>query len=302
MTTALQTPTQPFHSQAKPADAGWLERHSGLLLHEAAFLGYLTLSAIRLAFAGPDALSSVLFHAGLVLGGLGLVWWTRQKPTALRWRLRLAYYPVIMNAVFVQMKTAIPLMHPEKVDAVLAHWDAALFGQTPALWLSGIATPWLTELLSLCYVLFFPYLVLSVIRYLRAPLPVAKRFFAGLFLIYGIGFLGYSVMPALGPYLAMSNQFAAPLQGYWITWLNQTLYPHGTNYSDVFPSLHLAVSAYLLCFDRTHVRWRFWLWLPVCIGLWLSTVYLRFHYGVDLLVGAAVTALAFALLRADHAR
>jgi membrane-associated phospholipid phosphatase len=57
---------------------------------------------------------------------------------------------------------------------------------------------------------------------------------------------------------------------------------------DVFPSVHVAASLYLLRFDWRHWRRRFWWVLAPCIVLWLSTLYLRFHYFVDLLAGAAV--------------
>ena len=60
---------------------------------------------------------------------------------------------------------------------------------------------------------------------------------------------------------------------------------------DVFPSVHVAVSAYLLLFDWRHRRRRFrWFLLP-CLILWFSTLYLRFHYFVDELAGV-VAALA----------
>ena len=57
---------------------------------------------------------------------------------------------------------------------------------------------------------------------------------------------------------------------------------------DVFPSVHLAASLYLLLFDWQHGRRRFWIYLLPCVVLWWSTMYLRFHYFVDLLAGAAM--------------
>jgi membrane-associated phospholipid phosphatase len=62
----------------------------------------------------------------------------------------------------------------------------------------------------------------------------------------------------------------------------------GSNTVDVFPSVHVAASLYLLLFDWQHCRRRFWWVLAPCMVLWWSTVYLRFHYFVDLLAGVAV--------------
>jgi hypothetical protein len=62
----------------------------------------------------------------------------------------------------------------------------------------------------------------------------------------------------------------------------------GSNGADVFPSLHFAVSFYLLIFDWWHARSRFLdLSRPVHCILWSSTVLLRFHYFVDLIGGLA---------------
>jgi membrane-associated phospholipid phosphatase len=83
----------------------------------------------------------------------------------------------------------------------------------------------------------------------------------------------------------MADRFTVPLTGYWIFDLLTALYPIGTNHCDAFPSLHVAASAFVLMFDYHHrPRW-FRIYLVPCVLLWLSTLYLRYHYGVDVLAG-----------------
>jgi membrane-associated phospholipid phosphatase len=62
---------------------------------------------------------------------------------------------------------------------------------------------------------------------------------------------------------------------------------------DAFPSVQLAASLYLLLFDWQHWRRRFWWVLTPCLMLWLSTMYLRFHYFVDLLAGMVVALIGW---------
>src|SRR5208282_3286332 len=83
-----------------------------------------------------------------------------------------------------------------------------------------------------------------------------------------------------------------PLDGWWITKWNAAIVAAGSNKVDVFPSLHCAVSSFLLFFDRRHRPWRFKLYLVPAIGLWLSTIYLRYHYLIDVLCGFALAAFA----------
>jgi membrane-associated phospholipid phosphatase len=62
-----------------------------------------------------------------------------------------------------------------------------------------------------------------------------------------------------------------------------------------FPSLHAAVSLVALLYAWRHLRWWFWVLLPFVAGLWVSTIYLRHHYAVDLLAGWLLAPLARAI-------
>ena len=104
-----------------------------------------------------------------------------------------------MNFIFVNLKFAIPKVHPAKMDSFLSHIDSLLMGATPSLRIETIAHPVLTEFFSLCYILFFPYLLFSQFYYFLGELDLLKKFVIGLFTIYGLGFLGYSLCRRPGP-------------------------------------------------------------------------------------------------------
>jgi membrane-associated phospholipid phosphatase len=263
-----------------------------LLPHEWCFGGFLLLTWLRLLAAVGPLDPSALLYFFLLLGGTILTARCLAQPTKARWYARLWYYPVIMNVAFVTMGSTALKLVPHRQDAFLQRMDAALAGVTPSLQAQAIVSPWLTETLSFCYLLFFPYLLLSLGYYAWRGLPVFRQLTVGLFTIYAFGFLGYTLLPAVGPYLAMQDQFTVPLTGFAVTRLNNFVVAHGTNGVDVFPSLHCAVSCFLLGFDRQHARWRFRLFLVPCCGLCLATIYLRYHYLTDVLVGFGLATLA----------
>jgi membrane-associated phospholipid phosphatase len=178
------------------------------------------------------------------------------------------------------------------MDAWLQQIDSHLVGANLSLRLQPWASPVLTEVFSLCYFLFFVYLLFSLIYYFVGEMAVLKKFVIGLFTVYAVGFLGYSFVPASGPCHAMAAQFTTPLHGWWITKLNDAVVSRGSNGVDVFPSLHCAVSCFFLFFDRRHRPWRFKLYLAPCVGLWISTIYLRYHYAIDVVCGFALAAFA----------
>ena len=264
-----------------------------LLPHELFFGLFLLITWTRLSFAegilGPNA----LLYLALIVLNLGALWYSHSRNTRLSWRVGLLFYPLAMNVVFTNMKVAIPKIHPGKMDPVLQSIDAHIVGTNLSLRVEPMAHPFLTEVFSACYFLFFVYLLFSLIYYFAGDVELLKRFVIGLFTIYGIGFIGYSFVPASGPCHAMAEQFKVPLDGWWITRLNNAVVSRGSNGVDVFPSLHCAVSSFFLFFDRRYRPWRFKLYLVPCVGLWLSTIYLRYHYFVDVLCGFALAAFAF---------
>lgn len=247
------------------------------------------------AIAGANAVHLTAW-ALLFSGMLAVMAWLARRhahrPGWGRLAAVCACLAVGMNVSYQSMAGAVPAVRTMRFDAELLALDRWLLGETPSSVLAGLATPWLTELMSLCYILFMPLLFFSLLRYFFARRELLGEFYAGLFTVYGLGFLGYLLVPAAGPWLAYPELFGGALSGGPITALNQAMVEHGSNRVDVWPSLHGAVSAFILGFAwRRHRKEFFFLLLPVA-GLWMSTLYLRYHYFIDLLSGLALAAFA----------
>ena len=191
-----------------------LVRRWPLLPHEILFGIFLITTWIRLGIAAGFASNAALLYATLIASNVALIVLCESRETSLRWRCRLLFYPVALNILFSHLKVVIPSIHPQRMDAVLQQIDSALVGTNLSLRLETIAHPFLTEILSGCYLLFFPYLAFCLISYLLEDLEVFKKLIVGLFSLYGLGFLGYTLVPAEGPYLAMAQQFHIPLTGW----------------------------------------------------------------------------------------
>lgn len=290
-------PNLPGGEQAAARPTLW-SHCRGWLPHEVCFGLFLLVTWVRLGVVVGWLATDTLVFLGLILLNAAALWCchARRSPWGLqpatRWRLGLLYYPPAMNFVFMYLKTAVPKIHPGKMDAFLAQADSLLIGTNLSLRAQTLVYPVLTEVFSFCYILFFPYLLFSLIYYFVGDWRVLRKFVIGLFTIYGLGFLGYSFVPAAGPCHAMAGEFSVPLSGGWLTRANVAVVAMGSNGVDVFPSLHCAVSCFLLCFDRKHHPRTFWLCLLPCVGLWCSTIYLRYHYFIDVVCGFALAGLA----------
>jgi membrane-associated phospholipid phosphatase len=246
---------------------------------------------LRLLAHGGAALVWSLVFLGCLLAGVGVFFWAERNPTPGRWRVRLLFYPAAMGICFYVMGMAVPLLGHPKVDPMLLRWDRALLGETPAVTWEPWLRPWLEDLAMADYLFFFYYLIAGPGHYCVCDVRLFRKCIVGLFTMYGLAFLGYTLMPAGGPHRWMT--FATPLHGPWL--LDWVLKPvnGASNSVDAFPSVHLAVAVYLLLFDWRHWRRRFWWVLTPCMLLWLSTMYLRFHYFVDLLAGAGLALVSW---------
>jgi membrane-associated phospholipid phosphatase len=57
---------------------------------------------------------------------------------------------------------------------------------------------------------------------------------------------------------------------------------------DCFPSLHTGISVVMLVYVWRYRRKWLWLYGPMTFLIVWSTMYLRFHYGIDVIAGAAL--------------
>ncbi len=204
-------------------------------------------------------------------------------------RIRLLYNIVVMNLAFSSIRFVIPALGLTPRDQLLADMDLMLLGMDPCLWMERFVTPGLTELMSFGYMLFIVFLFFSFIYYgFFAELKTLRLFCLGLFTLYGLGISGYTIIPAEGPHVYLAAHYSKPLEGYLFTALNMAMVKAGSARFDVFPSLHVGVGLYLLIFYKRHSRLLFRVYLAPFILLAVSTIYLRYHYFTDILIGAAL--------------
>jgi membrane-associated phospholipid phosphatase len=264
----------------------WRNKWGAVLPHEWVFGTFLFLTGLRLLVVGGAALGWSYVFLGCFAAGMGVFFWAESNLTPWRWRVRLLFYPAAMGISFYAMGVSVPLLGNPKVDWLLLGWDRALMHETPALAWEPWLKPWLEDLAMADYLFFFYYLIAGPGHYCIQNVRLFRKCIVGLFTIYGLAFMGYTVLPAGGPHRCLS--FATPLHGpLLLDWTLKTVNV-ASNRVDVFPSVHVAVSLYLLLFDWQHWRRRFWWVLAPCLMLWFSAMYLRFHYFVDLLAGMLV--------------
>lgn len=204
------------------------------------------------------------------------------------------YYIILcVVLIFDGLGPLIRAVHPVDYDAALIAFDRALFGTDPTVALEKIATPFLSDVLTLFYALYYFHpIVLGTLVLLddRARPAGARDFSRYAFVIVFVFYVSYAcyfLVPAIGPRYTLAH--AGPLpRGAIAQEIDHTLDVLEKNKRDCFPSGHtMVVTAVALEAYRRSKR-TFWVFLPFAVGLIVATVYCRYHYVADVIAGLAL--------------
>lgn len=225
--------------------------------------------------------------------------------------IRYFYIIPVVYLMYDQTHYFVRLVHPIDYDDWLIVADRWLLGVDPTRWLMPFANPWLTEYLQICYFLFYVLPITHAVElWAKNDIGHLKVFARKMTFVYYISYVAYFALPAVGPRFTL-HEFAGTsleLPGIWLTEVLRAIVNAGggviagsTNPADAvnrdcMPSGHtmLTLVNMILAFQfRSRFRWMFAI---IGTSLIISTVYLRYHYVVDVLVGIM---LVIALMPAE---
>lgn len=203
--------------------------------------------------------------------------------------------------VYENLHDIVRLVHEETLDQTLARIDLWLFGVQPTVWLQGIANPWLTDVLAFAYgSYFFTPTILATLLYVHGRTSEFRTFMLLVITAMYAGFLGYMLVPAVGPLHTLRDVYTSPVQltGVWLHDATSALMnEYRAINRDCFPSLHTAISTVTLAWawrvrDRVPSgRLLARVYLVLTLALWFSTVYLRYHWVIDVIAGWVLAAV-----------
>jgi hypothetical protein len=294
----------------------WL---GAIAVQDAVLGGYLVImrALVELAGAQPGrAAAARAIEVALLLLGVGVI--VGRVLTAVPSGVRAVIYRVSVAGSlllgYLMLRDVLLVVRSDALDAPLLALDERLLGVTPAIWLERFATPAAVEYFSFFYFSYFALIALFMVAvvWLERPSRHTAVFAIGTLLVFAVGQLVYVLVPGYGPYAHLASRFAAPLPGGFFWSLVQHAVQAGGAMKDIFPSLHTAVPTWLALYAigraRRDARWR----VPAAVtaffaaNIVVSTMFLRWHYAVDvaagLLLAVGVAAVAPALARWEERR
>lgn len=186
----------------------------------------------------------------------------------------------------LRLELAIDVFGIPRQDNLMIELDTLVFGQPLPLYIQHWISPVLTLLMETAYLHFYyllPIGSLMACYWLKQDEYFLRMRQAIIYTLVG-GFCCYFLMPVKGPIDFIATQFSIPLQaGHEIVYaaVNSFRFAY-----DCFPSLHTAIPWVTLLVSWS---WHSWpvrlIMLGMTLCITLSTLYLRYHYGFDVLAG-----------------
>ena len=281
-----------------------------------ALVFFLINLTVRLAFRGmahgafspADVLIVIPAVALLMAKELVHYFWTGSQnapaPSDSPWRFARPYWEIfrdwfpfflILLMYYSLWDNSTGLVATYDRDKELIALDERLFGFQASVALQRFVSPPLTAWMDFAY--FFHVLNIPLVAcfiYLARPRRRFREMMTGLIVVCFFGFLGYFAVPAIGPMYTLRDQFTIPLQAPLGLFNRQMeLMDFARIPRDVFPSMHVAISFLVWLYAYRNSRRLFWVLAPLILSLWVSTIYLRYHYLIDVLAGLILAPLCF---------
>lgn len=215
------------------------------------------------------------------------------------WEIIRDWFPflIILLMYYTLWGDATLLMVTTDRDQALMALDQRLFGFQASLVLQRIISPGLTEWMTFAY--FFHIINIPLVAcflYVRCGRARFREMMSGIMVVSFLGLLGYLLVPAIGPMYTMRDQYTVPLhQSMWVFSREVDFMDFARIRRDVFPSLHVAISFIVWLYAYRNSKKLFWILSPLILSLWLSTLYLRYHYLIDVVAGLILAPLAYLL-------
>jgi membrane-associated phospholipid phosphatase len=191
------------------------------------------------------------------------------------------------------MALFIPAVRGTSADQWLADLDYRIWHANPTVWLERIHTPALTEFLQVVYTLFIAMVLVPAFLLWWKQRYAEFQYFAFLIAVgYLVSYVGYLIVPARGPRFLLAHLQHIPLQGLWFfQGMQGTLDRLESAHYDCFPSGHTELTILAWWSTRWVAPRLFWPSFIYTLCIIFATVYLRYHYTVDVLAGVLVATI-----------
>lgn len=262
-------------------------------------LGYFVAFILGLLLLGrgnPSWVPVVATHVGVLAVAVFIVLRWNDCTTGVRGFLR-QLYPVLLYPFFYnQAQHATHWVHAGFMDHQVVALERAVFGVDPNVWIQPVQTALVNEWMMAGYFAYYMLLLILILPFHFSGRTMdVRRILTATTITFVISYVGFALYPVEGPRFYLAEQFAHGLSGWVFVPLVNWIIAGAAFHGGCMPSSHAAVALVVLLWARrTRPGLARWL-APLVFTLFFATVWGRFHYVTDVVVGWVVGFIGFAL-------
>jgi len=243
----------------------------------------------------PQAGGALLASSGMMVATVVNIFQVVPRSSKVACVVRVVLVVLSCPMLYERANDLVTVLHgTPSIEHYFVALDHRLFGGNPSEWTERIHHPVLTEWLQISYVLyFFLPLVVGFFLMLSGRWQLMPMLLFAVLCAAHVNAVFYVFVPVRSPFFiaelpetAHLVRYEGELAGLWLTdTLRQMLLDSTSMRYDCFPSGHTFLTVTTLGMAYRLHRTAFWVILPVGVSIVFSTIYLRYHYLVDLVVG-----------------
>lgn len=203
--------------------------------------------------------------------------------------LRIIYPAILVTLLYEALRAQIFIFHRIPFDAQVYSFEKAVLGRDIYFELQRYMTVGLNEFFSLFYMSY--YLVLPgviIILALRKRWVSLEKMILAICVAFYICYILFILYPVIGPRFYLDSEFYMPLIGPLFTPVARFIVASGGLHGGAMPSSHCAITMIAVAFLTKELGIRaFPMWIVLAL-LCFGTVYGRYHYASDVVVGLAI--------------
>ncbi len=264
-----------------------------LYLFDKLVIGYSLFMVVVIALIGrswSQYWDEISFYTGMAVLTYVITQIFDEKKNNLNRVLRLLY-PVILFTFFYRATGSLMfLLFDGFFDVQLTSFEKLIFGVNPTHYIDqNLLTPWLTEPISFSYFsYYFMIPVFFVILYVKKDYEIIINAMSAICLTFFLSYMLFFLYPIEGPRWFFAGQYINDIEGPIFRRLVEMVIDTGAVRGGCMPSSHFGIALVLTMYCIKYYRKKAWIITILTFGLAIGTVWGRFHYVSDVIIGGLI--------------
>ncbi len=274
---------------------GTLNSSRRLYAFDRIVIGYcMVMVFLLLAIARPLSgyWDEVIFYASMAAIAALIVRYVPEDSSRLARLIRLLYPGFMFTFFYRETGGTMFLLFDGFCDWQLTAFEKAVFGVHPTIYIDrNLLNIWANEIFSLCYSAYYVMIpVFSLTVFFRRDYEIIKSFLTAASLTFFASYLLFFLYPVEGPRWYFAGEYINSIDGPVFRKFTEFMIDTGAVRGGCMPSSHFAVALAILMYCYKYYGRTGWAVLPLVLGLAIGTVWGRFHYVSDAIVGGIIGA------------